>query len=190
MSNVDNYFNQPDGDGTDNEFVQGGTVTQPTGGVQNISGTVNVMTGGVLDMETGSALNLKSGSTTVVTGALNSPAGVSMKSLYISVDMTDISTAGSVWVSPGRACTYKRMVSVINGAITVGDAVITTEIGGTLVTDGGLTIANVGSAAGVVDVATPTAANVLTATQALEIISDGGSTDTCRATFVVEFELS
>ncbi len=227
-ANVKNYFEQPAGDGTDNVLVLGGTVTKVAGSVENISGTVNVLTGGVvdfetgsalnaksgstvtmdsgsvgnisgtvnvltggvLDMETGSALNLKAGSTTTVTGALNSPAGVSMKSLYISVDMTDISSAGSVWVSPGRACTFKRLVSIINGAITVGDAVITTQIAGVAVTNGSLTIANAGSAAGDVDTATPTALNVLTSAQGLEIVSDGGSTDTCRATFVAEFELA
>jgi hypothetical protein len=145
-ANVSNYFDQPDGAGTDNTLVLGGSVETAT--------------------------------------------GVSLKSLYISVDMTDVSTAGSVWVSPGRACTFKRLVSTIANAITGANAVITTEIGGALVTNGGLTITQSGSAAGDVDVATPTAANTLTASQALEIISDGASSTTCRTTFVAEFELA
>lgn len=106
--------------------------------------------------------------------------------IYLTVDMTDISTASSVWVVAPVACSFTGLQSVINGAITGADAAITTEIGGTAVTGGSLTIANSGSAAGDVDSATPTALNTLTAGQALEIITDGGSTNTVRATFTVE----
>lgn len=110
--------------------------------------------------------------------------------LYLTVTMADISTAGSVWVVAPKAATFTGLWSVINGAITGGDAAITTEIGGTAVTGGTLTIANSGSAAGDVDTGTPTAANTLTAGQALEIITDGGSTNTVIATFTVELTLS
>ena len=48
-------------------------------------------------------------------------------------------------------------------------------------TNGGITIANAASAAGDVDSSTPTAANALTAGQALECITDGGSTDASKA---------
>lgn len=106
--------------------------------------------------------------------------------IYLTVDMTDVSTAGSVWVVAPVASTFSGLSSVINGAIATADAAITTEIGGTAVTGGSLTIANSGSAAGDVDTATPTALNTLTANQALEIITDGASTNTVRATFTVE----
>jgi hypothetical protein len=105
--------------------------------------------------------------------------------IVLNVDMTDISTAASVWVVAPVASSIKKIYSVINGAITSADAAITTEIGGTAVTGGAITIANSGSAAGDVDSATPSALNVLTAGQALEIITDGGSTGTVRATFTV-----
>lgn len=108
------------------------------------------------------------------------------KKVYLTVTMADVSTASSVWVVSPVAGKFTKLYSVINGAITVADAVITTEIGGTLVTNGGLTIATSGSAAGTVDSGTPTAANTLTAGQALEIITDGGSTTTSIATFTVE----
>ncbi len=103
----------------------------------------------------------------------------------ITVDMTDISTAGSVWVVAPYAGDITKIYSVINGAITDADATITAEIGGTLVTDSSITIANAGSAAGVVDSSTPSATRTVTAGQAIEIISDGGSTDVCRATFTI-----
>ena len=144
--NVDNYFEQPVGGGTDNKLVLGGSV--------------------------------------------ESPGGASVKTARVTVQMDDISNPQSVWISIGEACTFRKLTSIINGAITAADAEITTEIGGVAVTGGALTIANSGSAAGVVDTATPTAANVLTAAQGLEIITDGGSTGTVAAVFVVEFELS
>ncbi len=103
----------------------------------------------------------------------------------ITVDMTDISSSGSVWVVAPHAGDIAKIYSVINGAITVADATITAEIGGTLVTDSSITVAYSGSAAGTVDSATPSAANTVTAGQAIEIISDGGSTDACRATFTI-----
>lgn len=128
--------------------------------------------------------------TLVLGGSVESATGQNLKSFFLTVDMTDISAAGSVWVAPGRACTFKKLTSVINAAITGANCAITTEIGGALVTNGGLTITQSGSAAGDVDSATPTAANVLTASQALEIISDGASSTTSRGTFTAEFELS
>ena len=108
----------------------------------------------------------------------------------LTVDMSDISTASSVWVVAPYAGKIVKIYSVINGAITVGDAAITVELGGTAVTGAGITIANSGSAAGIVDSSTPTALNTVTAGQAIEIISNGGSTDTCRATFTVVIERS
>jgi hypothetical protein len=106
--------------------------------------------------------------------------------IYLTVTMADVSTASSVWVTAPVACKFTKLYSVINGAIATADAAITTEIGGTAVTGGTITIANSGSAAGDVDSGTPTAANTLTAGQALEIITDGASTNTVIATFTVE----
>ena len=100
--------------------------------------------------------------------------------------MADVSTASSVWVTAPVGCKFSKLYSVINGAIATADAAITTEIGGTAVTGGALTISQSGSAAGDVDSATPTAANTLTAGQALEIITDGASANTIIATYTVE----
>lgn len=108
-----------------------------------------------------------------------------LDSFHLTVDMTDISSAGSVWVVSPYAATIEKLYSVISGAITIADAAITMEIAGVAVTGGALTIAFTGSAAGTVDSTTPTAANTVTAAQAIEIITDGGSTDVSRATFTL-----
>ena len=102
--------------------------------------------------------------------------------------IADISTGASSWVACPCAATIEEIYTVIDGAVTVADAAISFEIGGTAVTGGGITIAYSGSAAGTVDSATPTALNTLTAGQAIEIITDGGSTDAAIAvvTFVMQ----
>lgn len=103
-------------------------------------------------------------------------------------EIVDISTAGSSWVVSPYAGTIEKIYTVIDGAITGADAAITFEIDGTAVTDAGITIANSGSGAGDVDSSTPSAKNSVDAGQAIEIITDGGSTNTVKAkvTFVMQ----
>lgn len=101
--------------------------------------------------------------------------------IVLNVRITDISTAGSYWVVSPYTGTIDKIYSVINGAITVADATLSFEIAGTPVTDGNITITQSGSAAGDVDSSTPSAANSVTAGQAIEVITDGGSTGTITA---------
>lgn len=123
----------------------------------------------------------------------NSPEGelqynehsLNVDEFILNVTMADVSTGASVWVVSPYAAKIKKMYSVINGAITGADAAITTEIGAVAVTGGAITIANSGSAAGTVDSCTPTAANTVTAGQAIEIITSGASTGTTIATFTL-----
>lgn len=103
----------------------------------------------------------------------------------LTVKMPDISTAKSVWVVAPFDADIEQYWSVIDGAITVANCNITLEIGGTLVTGSALTITQAGSAAGDVDTASPSALNSVTAGQAIEIISDGGSTTNVDAVFTL-----
>ena len=103
----------------------------------------------------------------------------------LNVTMADISTASSAWVVAPHAGTISAIYSVINGAIITVNAGITTEIAGVAVTGGAITIAFTGSAAGIVDSCTPTALNTVTAGQAIEIITNGASTNTVMATFTI-----
>lgn len=118
-------------------------------------------------------------------GADGSEVEVDVDQFLLNVTMADISTGSSVWVVSPYAATIEKIYSVIDGAITVGNAAISVEIGGTAVTGAGITIAYSGSGAGTVDSSTPTALNTVTAGQAIEIITDGGSTDTAIATFTL-----
>ena len=94
------------------------------------------------------------------------------------VRLADISTASTAWVCPGVAGEVVRISSVIDGAIATADATLTPDIGTTPITGGAITVATAGSAAGTTDAAEPTAANVITATDALSVATDGASTNT------------
>lgn len=76
-----------------------------------------------------------------------------------------------------------KIQSAIGAALTTagGDATLTAKIGGTALTNGAITVAQSGSAAGVVDEVEPTGNNHVSAGEALEIESDGSSTGTCEA---------
>jgi len=125
-----------------------------------------------------------SGDVYVADGA-NGGAWTSNKE-YVYAEIADISTAASSWALSPIAGTISNYWTVIDTAITVGDATITLEIGGTPVTGSSITIAQSGSAAGDVDTAAPSAANTVTQGGAIEIITDGGSTDASKAVVLLE----
>ena len=109
--------------------------------------------------------------------------------VYVGAEITDISTASSHWTVSPVAGTITKIYSVIDGTTATAAAVLTFEIGGVAVTGGTVTIADA-SSAGDVDSATPTAANTVTAGQAIECITDGGSTNTVKSKLILEITQS
>ncbi|WP_289020394.1 hypothetical protein [Desulfobacter postgatei] len=105
----------------------------------------------------------------------------------VSIDfsISDISTSGSTFVVSPVAGKIKKIYCVIKNAITTADAALTFEIGGVAVTGGGITVGYDGSAAGDVYSATPTALNTVAAGQAIECITDGGSSTACQCTLTI-----
>jgi hypothetical protein len=122
----------------------------------------------------------------VVGGSMESTGGADIKTKFVTVAIGDVSTAGSVWAVPGVAGTVVKISNVIDAAITGADAGLTFEIGGVAITDAAITIANVSSAAGDVDQSTPSALNVITAVQPIEIVKDGASTTTSNGVVTLE----
>lgn len=94
--------------------------------------------------------------------------------------IADVSTAGQVYVPVNTQMEGEivEIRTVLNGAIATADAVLTPKIGGTAITGGAITIANASSAAGDVDSSTPSAANKVVAGDAIEIETNGASTNT------------
>lgn len=129
----------------------------------------------------------RSGDNKLIVGGSMSTGLSDLKTRYFILPIGDVSTAGSVWVVPGVTGTVIKILNVIDAAITAADAGLTFEINGTPITDGDITIANAGSAAGDVDQSTPSAANIITVTDAIEVVKDGLSTTTSNG--VVTFEI-
>lgn len=98
----------------------------------------------------------------------------------LTVIIDDVSTAGQVYIAPGFRGRITEIYSVLNGAIGTANAGLTAKISGTAVTGGTITIAYSGSAAGDLDSCTPTGANDFTATDVIEVETDGASTNTIR----------
>ncbi len=126
----------------------------------------------------------------VLGGSVETVTGQNITSVVLNVKMTDISTAGTVYVTSPISGTIKNIYTVIDGVIITGDAVLTSKIGVTAITGGVITIANAGSAAGIIDTTTPTALNVVAVGDQINIATDGGSTNTVAATISILIELS
>jgi hypothetical protein len=77
-----------------------------------------------------------------------------------------------------------KIYSVIDGALTTGNATLTAKIGATAVTDGAITVTQAGSAAGDVDSVTPSAAKTVAVGDVLSI-TVGGTNDATELGHVV-----
>jgi hypothetical protein len=126
----------------------------------------------------------------IVGGTLKTENGQSLKKVFLNTYIGDISTAGQIYVVSPVAGTITKIYSVINGAITGANTILTPKIAGTAITDGAITIGFSGSAQGDVDSSTPTALNEITAGSAIEIETDGGSTGTVKTILTIEITLS
>jgi hypothetical protein len=99
-----------------------------------------------------------------------------LNKVVLNVHHDDLSASSSHYVVAPIAGTITEIYSVIDSAIAHADTVLSFEIGGVAVTNGNITITQSGSAAGDVDSSTPTGNNTVSAGQAIEVISDGGTT--------------
>lgn len=94
------------------------------------------------------------------------------------LDLVGANTQKKHIVSP-VAGTITKIYSAIDGALTTGNATLTADIGGVAVTNGALTVTQAGSAAGDMDVATPTAANTVAVGSVIGI-TVGGTNDAAK----------
>lgn len=94
--------------------------------------------------------------------------------------IADVSTAGQTYVPicTGFDGTVIEIRTALNGTIATADADITLKVNTIAMTNGVVTIAYSGSGAGDVDVAYPTGANAVRVGDAIEIETDGASTET------------
>jgi len=125
-----------------------------------------VASGGSIDIESGGALKIG--------GVQVSASAAEINETILSLDIADGSADADYFLVSPHAGAISKIYSVIDGPVGTADITITASIGATPVTGGVVTIASAGSAAGDVDVATPSAANVVTAGQAIKLAVAGG----------------
>jgi len=121
----------------------------------------------------------------VINGGSVTASALDLDQTMLTTDLKDISTASETFIVSPHAGTLTTVYSIIDGAISGGDAVLTIKVGGSSV--GTITIANSGSAAKDVDSATGLTTAV-SAGQAIEIETDGGSTNTVKANLTIVIE--
>jgi len=125
-----------------------------------------VASGGSIDIESGGALKIG--------GVQVSASAAEINETILSLDIADGSADADYFLVSPHAGAISKIYSVIDGPVGTADITITASIGTTPVTGGVITIATANSAAGDVDVATPSAANVVTAGQAIKLAVAGG----------------
>ncbi len=94
--------------------------------------------------------------------------------LPLCLDIGDGSADATYYLVAPFAGDISKIYSVIDGAVSTADITITAKIGATGITNGVITITSSASAAGDVDVATPSAAKTVTAGQAINLVVAGG----------------
>lgn len=142
-------------------------------------GSLDVASGGELDIESGGALKIAGTAVTSSAAELNTLDGVTataaeLNESVLSLDIADGSADATYYLVSPHAGTISKIYTVIDGVVSTADITVTANIGATPVTNGAVTIATASSAAGDIDSATPTAANTLTAGQALNLVVAGG----------------
>lgn len=116
---------------------------------------------------------------TATTAELNTLAGITattaeLNEYVVNLDIADGSADTVYYAVCPHAGTINKIWTVIDGAVLTADITVTAAIGATPITNGVVTIATAASAAGDIDSATPTAANVVTAGQAVNFTVAGG----------------
>lgn len=140
-----------------------------------------VKSGGELDIESGGALK--------IAGAAIGASAAELNRYMVNLDIADGSAEAVYYVVCPHAGDIKKIWTVTDDVVSTADITITPAIGATPVTDGVVTIATAGSAAGDVDSATPSAANTVTAGQAVKFtVTGGGAGGAPRIHLVMEIE--
>ena len=127
-----------------------------------------IASGGVLDVESGGALKLA--------GVAITPTAAELNEQVLTMDIATGSGSTDFYVVAPHAGDITKIYTVIDAAITDADITVTASIGEAAVTDGAVTIAYSESAAGNIDIASPSAANTITAGAAIKLVVAGGTT--------------
>lgn len=135
-----------------------------------------IASGGTITVESGGSLTIGGvtvDETTLAVTGLTATAA-ELNEYTVSLDIADGSAEGVYYVLCPHAGTIKSISTVTDAAVGTANITLTAAIGAVAVTTGVVTIATAGSAAGDVDTCAPSAANVVTAGQAVNFTVTGG----------------
>ena len=166
--------------------TDGSGARSPAGFVEDVDAQgVWVLTGfGPLEAPAGALLAANNLSD--VAAAATARANIGANKAYLEIDAADLSGTDVYRAVAPVAGTITKIRSIIEGALTTGDATLTGKIGTTAITDGVITITQSGSAAGDVDSATPSAANTVAAGDDINVTVGGTNDAAVRARVLVE----
>jgi hypothetical protein len=125
-------------------------------------------------IKTGAEINFESGSALKIAGSQVTSSAAQLNDDVLTLDIADASAEAVYYMLCPYAGTITKIWTVIDSAVLTADVTLTAAIGVTAVTNGVVTITQAGSAAGDIDSATPTALNVVTAGQAVNLTVTGG----------------
>lgn len=145
------------------------------------AGSVRMIEGGLIYVDIGmpSVLDgdlVASNNLSDVASAATARSNLGANKVVVAVHVETLVGTGVTRVVSPVAGTVSKIWSVIEGALTTGNATLTGKIGAAAITDGAITIAQVASAAGDVDSATPSAAKTVAAGDVLSVTC-GGTND-------------
>lgn len=135
-----------------------------------------VSSGGALTIESGGTLTVAGVTVDETTLAMTglTASAVELNQYSLTLDIADGTAEAVYYLVCPHAGTIAKIYTVIDGVVSTADITVTAAIGATPVTGGVVTIATAASAAGDIDSATPSAANVVTAGQAINLTVTGG----------------
>ena len=141
--------------------------------------TFVVADGGKIEVESGGALTIGGATVDESTLAMTdlTASAAELNEQVLTMDVLTDATTGDFYIIAPHAGTIDKIYTVIDAAITDADITVTASIAGAAVTGGAVTIAYSGSAAGNIDIASPSAANTITAGAAIKLVVAGGATD-------------
>lgn len=135
-----------------------------------------VASGGAITVESGGSLTVAGVTIDENTLAMDdvTASAAEINEYVLSLDVADGSADATYYLICPHAGTINKIWTVTDAAVSSADITVTANIGATPVTNGVVTIATAGSAAGDIDSATPSAANVVTAGAAINLVVAGG----------------
>ena len=122
-------------------------------------------------------------------GIRQSKPGAGLDKVFVPVTIETLVGANTYRAVAPAAGRVTKIWSITEGVLTTGDATLTPKINGVDMTDGLITIAQAGSAAGDIDSSAPSAANTVAVGDGLAFLVGGTNATATKARLLVEITL-